>query len=463
MMTRCCSLLWILPFVVALCACTPQSSRTEPIEQLRSMLAAQGIESLAEVQPTSQATLELGRMLFFDPILSGNRDVACATCHDPVHAAGDGRSLAVGTASILVDEVRLPGPDHRFIARNAPPLFNRSSELVSALFWDSRLERLPDGALVIYDHGYNDTEVIRTEIPAEAQSLLAALVLFPVMDRDEMRGNPDELDIFGHINELAAFPDRDFHEVWAGLMARIVAEPGYAPLLEAAWPERDLSEVQFVAAANAIADFIAVTFNTSSSPFDRFLAGDDSALSDAALQGALLFYGDAQCSTCHSGPLLSDQQRYNLGIRPIGRGPTNDVHVDQGAAHGSHAGQLERFFFRTPMLRNVARTGPWMHNGLYTRLEQAVVHHLVPRAALLDFDDADLEPAIQEQVHRNPAVLAEVEAGISPELETLPATLSPTQLSQLLAFLNALTDPKLDELSATRPTSVPSGLPMSDP
>ncbi|MCB0238120.1 MAG: hypothetical protein KDH08_05655, partial [Anaerolineae bacterium] len=106
-------------------------------------------------------------------------------------------------------------------------------------------------------------------------------------------------------------------------------------------------------------------FTLLDSPWDRFLAGDDSALSTDAQHGALLFYGDAGCARCHSGNLLTDQEFHNAAVPQLGPGKgRQNPYIDLGRARET-GNPDDRFAFRTPPLRNVALTGPWMHNGAF--------------------------------------------------------------------------------------------------
>ena len=87
------------------------------------------------------------------------------------------------------------------------------------------------------------------------------------------------------------------------------------------------------------------------------------------------FFGNASCVDCHSGTLLTDQLHHNLAVPQLGPGknPSTGLDVGRTLVTGDAADQ---FAFRTPALRNVAVTGPWMHNGAYSSLEDVILHHL---------------------------------------------------------------------------------------
>ena len=441
--------------------CSTDPTDDEARTELRSVVAAAELQPLERPASAPPAQVQLGRALFFDPELSGNRDQSCSSCHHPDEGMGDGRSLSVGTASVIRDGVRVPGPDHTFTPRNSPGLFDLAQPALHNLLWDGRVELLDDGAFVLHDVGYEALGLTR-ELPAQLDGLLAAQAMLPVLVRDELRGEAGEQDIHGVANELALIDDNDFEAIWAALMERLLGIDEYAAMFETAYPTLAQDSLTYSQAANAIAAFLAEALTLADSPWDRFLSGEDDALVAEAVDGALLFYGEALCSTCHQGSFMSDQLFHNLAVRPMGGGPSDLEHVDFGAAHRSHVGLESRFAFRTPPLHNVAASGPWMHNGCYTDLEDAVRHHLDPLGGLYDFDTNQLDPEFHNQVHDGDEVLSLVEDTLSEDLLEIPA-LSDAEVTQLLAFLEALTSPRLDQLQDLVPASVPSGLPLVGP
>ncbi|MCO6455155.1 MAG: cytochrome-c peroxidase [Pirellulaceae bacterium] len=237
--------------------------------------------------PTTDAKVELGRQLFFDPRLSGDNSIRCATCHLPERSYADGLARSMGASG-------------RPLSRNTPTVLNAGWH--SSLFWDGRAGSLEEQALG------------------------------PIQAADEMNQDLDEL-----IEELAAVPEyqRQFPRVFG-------------------------RSVNSQDVARALAAFQR-TLVTSNSPLDRYLAGEKDALSAQARQGLELFMGSAGCIRCHHGPLLSDGKFYRLGV---GR---DDL------GRGSVTGQLEdRYKFRTPSLRGVERTGPYMHDGSLATLYDVV-------------------------------------------------------------------------------------------
>ncbi len=239
--------------------------------------------------PPSPEKVELGRLLFWDPILSGDRDVACASCHDPSLAYGDGRALSIGTGGQRTKRGALTVLD---AAWNGWTALSPSPDAAQApMFWDSRVRSLE----------------------SQARG--------PLTGKTEMCGST--------FDERTIFPE---------LVRRLGAIPEYVTKFEAAFGTNAIDETAIV---RAIATFERTIVTVPS--YQRWLAGDANAISDAAKQGVDEFRR-AGCSRCHSGPMLSD-----FGLHRFTRG---------GEA------------IRTPSLRNVLRTAPYMHDGRAATLAQ---------------------------------------------------------------------------------------------
>lgn len=426
----------------------PSSHRVVDL-QLRELLREAEVTSLELAPAPDQALVALGRALMFDRVLSGNRDVSCATCHHPARNTGDGLPFSIGTGGTGAGAARNLGSGRAFVARNSPPLFNLGDARFAALFWDGRVEvdsagqlRTPAGAM----------------LPAEVDGPLAAQAMFPVQDRTEMRGEVGDLDVFGAPNELALIADDDPQAIWTGLMERVLAIPEYVVLFAAAYPGVPPDSLGFQHAANAIAAFERATWGSNQSPFDRYLAGDDDAMPLAARRGGVLFYDRGGCAGCHSGNLLTDQSFANIGVPQVGPGKSAEPPRDLGRAEATQV-QGDRYAFRTPSLRNTAITGPWMHDGAYATLEAAVRHYLDVPAALTGYDTSQLPAAVRGMVVADPAMFAEILSRLDSRLLT-QLDLTDAEVDDLLAFLEALTDPVVRERLSDIPASVPSGLPI---
>lgn len=455
--------------------------REKSVAKLLSLLEQHEVTPLDPVPDFSEAKVKLGQALFFDPLIGGNRDVSCATCHHPTTATTDNRSRSVGTRSYVNMGKRMPeglrlveveGRDpvlmgfgmnraaHPFTPRNAPDCFNRGDSAWHSMFWDNRVYKREDGKFVVNQSRMTKSPgYFQVVMPDIIENVLAAQAMMPVLSDAEMRGHKGEKDIRGAHNEVGEVLKMNEEEIWAALMRRVLEIEEYQELFRASYPDIPLEELHFAHAANAIAAFEISAFTFADSPFDRFVAGEHDALSDQELRGALLFYEKANCASCHTGKLLTDQKPHNIGVIPIGPGPAADEDFDFGVTHRSDFGLEDRFAFRTPPLRNVELTGPYMHNGAYTTLEAAVRHQLNPVQELENYDPTQLEPEFRGAVHSDKDVIKMVKKTMPEDLK-YPAHYTDEEVADLVAFLKSLTSPSARNLDHTIPESVPSGLEM---
>jgi cytochrome c peroxidase len=421
-------------------------------ELLRSRLSTLSppLEPLPPIEPHPEALVALGEALFFDPILSGNKDTSCASCHHPAFATSDGMALAVGTGATGVGPQRSDPGYPGFLSRHSPQLFNLGQPGFDRLFWDARVERLDSGEL---------RTPVGDDPLAGLSGVLAAQALIPLIDRNEMRGDVGDVDVTGEPNELAAIDDEDPQAVWAALLDRLLALDAYQALFAAAFPDVPEDDLTFAHAVNAIAAYEATAFEATATPWDAYLAGDDSAIPEAAKLGALLFYGSAGCVRCHSGPLLTDHQIHNVGVVQLGPGRPGSAPFDTGRALVTGE-EADRFGFRTPSLRNVTRTAPYMHNGALEDLQDVVRHYGNPLTAIEGYDPTWLHPDLVDTVQTDEAHIADITSTLSDDLPTTPQFVG---LANIIQFLEVLTDPSVDDLPDAVPEVAASGLPIASP
>jgi cytochrome c peroxidase len=441
--------------VLSVAACDAGTATTEPPPmgldaQLRAEIARWGVVPMGEMPAQNPAVVELGRALFFDKVLSGNRDIACATCHNPEASLGDGLPLSIGTGGTGIGSSRRLGNARQFVSRSAPSLLN--SGLGSPyMFWDGRLNGFGPGNVRVEDGPVP---------PPGLTSLLAAQAMLPVVTRDEMLGHAGDLDAFGNPNELAAFATGQESEIWLALIRRIVTIPEYVAMFAAAFPGKPASALRFDDAAIALATFQRQAFTKTRSPFDRYLDRDDTALAPDQKRGALLFFGQAQCGSCHNGPFLGGQSFANVGAPQIGPGGRAEPPLDLGRGEIAD-NDFYRFIFRVPPLRNVELTAPYMHSGAYSTLEAVVRHYDNVPDALRSYDVSEHAPAMSDSYHGDAATIDAVLATLDHRVRN-PLDLTDDQVLDLVAFLRSLTDPAGRDLHALSPTRVPSGLPVND-
>jgi len=229
-------------------------------------------------------------------------------------------------------------------------------------------------------------------------------------------------------------------------------------MLEGASPAEAFEDRTFGDADNAKAVFGLGAFTSYESPGDDVLAGGDDALSPEAQRGANLFFGPAQCSVCHDGPNLSDEDFHNIGMPQIGPGTGSGINGQEDFGLEEATGNpRDRYRFRTPPLRNVALTAPYGHAGQFIELRDMIAHYGNPRASFDNYDTTMLEPVLWNTMVDNEQALF---ARLAPPVQNI--RINGQQITELEAFLEALTDPNMVNLDSVVPDSVPSGLPVAD-
>lgn len=436
--------------VVAVSACgrdiTPPEPEPTTDIQLRTLISRWGVlPILPETPPDNPALVALGRSLFFDKILSGNRDVSCATCHSPRKAFSDGLSLAVGTGGVEVGAHREPGSGRQHVPRNAPTLVNAGLGQFYT-FWDGRLTRFgpPIGG---------------PDVPLQGGDVLVQQAMLPVVNRAEMLGNPGDIDGSGAPNELALYGDDEPDAVRQAIMRRLLAIPEYVDMFRAAFPGIAVSGLRFEHAARAIAAFETHALRRSNTAFDRYLGRDNSALSASAKRGALMFFGEADCASCHSGPLLGGGTFANVGAPQVGPGVGTAAPLDRGRGELFAEIDVYQFAFRAPPLRNVELTAPYMHSGAYPTLEAVVKHYSDVGKAVRSYDVAQLPPSLRTAYHGDVATIDKLLATLDFRVRR-QLLFTDQEQADLVAFLRSLTDPSARDLASLMPQSVPSGLPI---
>ena len=420
-------------------------------ELVREVIDAQGLTgNPAEgrnIPQIGDPLPQLGMQLFFSKGLGGQNDAACVTCHHPLLGGGDNLSLPIGVDAD-VEDLLGPGRVHSSaghghdggptVPRNSPTTFNVA--LWDAfIFHDGRIESLGKtaGANGADGQGIRTPDVAFGEVDPQAQDLVQAQVLFPVTSREEMRG----LFVEGEPNQVvrdslvARWVEQSLPNTW---------EAEFQVAFGSSEPAVDLVTYANVTVAIAAYESSQVFVNT---PWRAFVEGDDAAISNSAKRGALLFYGEGGCVACHSGDLFSDEQFHVLAMPQFGRGKGDGVLGDDDFGRFRETGvESDLYAFRTSSLLNVVATGPFTHAGAYPTLEGAIRHHLDPAQAIdgFDFTATELQPGIQaENAETNTRLaLAQLQSLMdSGESALTTADLSDQQVSDLLAFVESLTDP----------------------
>ena len=334
--------------------------------------------------PSSAAKVALGRLLFFDPILSSTRDVSCATCHNPQFGWTDGRPAPIGVGGAGV------GPARTFRGPASLPLMTRNVPTILNVGFNGRVADTPA-----------DPAVAPMFWDLRQQQGLEQQVFSPLQALGEMRGE--------ECPEKEATPQA---------VQRVRAIKEYRDRFEAAFGPSASDAVSQQHLAQAIAAFER-SLITPHTAFDRFLNGDPRALNPEQQRGLGIFE-DAGCIQCHGGPMFSDFKLHFIGV--------SDSTPDG------------RRGFRTPTLRNLRHTAPYMHNGSLRTL----------RDVLIFYDE--LAEAVTETLDGGSPT---AQPPLDPLLKHL--NLLAEDFPPLEAFLDTLSSDTYDQ---TTPTRVPSGLPV---
>ncbi len=407
----------------------------------------------ADFLPFDPAKAAIGQLLFYDPILSGNRNISCGTCHNHDLASADGLSLGIGEGGQGIGTKRTAGTGsdriERRVPRNAPGLWNLGAREVRVLFHDGRISRSDD-----YGTGFDSPA--EEFLPKGLPNLLAVQALFPLTSETEMTGSPEENEIAGRVNDRIDL-------AWPILAKRVRSIPGYAEMFVRSFKDIETAEeVTIVHIATALSDFINAEWRSHDSAYDAYLRGDG-PLSSAAERGRELFFGEAGCAACHSGKFLTDQNFHALALPHFGPGRTRrfDPYVRDVGRMGESDVLEDAYRFRTPSLRNVSLTAPYGHNGAYPTLEGIIRHHLDPLAALEAWktETAALPKAqwlenvdfiaLQDRRERD---------RLKSRIDIEPRRLKAQDISDLVSFLHALEGTESIKGRLGKPVSVPSGL-----
>jgi cytochrome c peroxidase len=323
-------------------------------QQLQGYISEFNLTPLRAPSPINKKLFVLGRELFFEKALSGNNNISCAECHHPRVMTHDALPLGLGEGAkgLEVGQMKRMQLTGKVLARNTPALFNLHN--VHTLFWDGRVEFDPEA-------GTFTTPVKLPEyISTVLSSALAAQAIFPLVNHEEMRGQRGSNAIADAKDEVSA---------WALLVKKILALPKYQELFKASFPNTTINIGHL---GEALAHFQSQAFFFSDTPYDRYLQGDQSALTLKQKQGMEIFFNKGRCGDCHQGEHLSALDFDSVGVPQIGPGVTDR---DDLGRYQWDQDPESRYAFRVPPLRNVAMTAPYMHNGVFQTLAQVVEHY----------------------------------------------------------------------------------------
>jgi cytochrome c peroxidase len=288
-----------------------------------------------EDNPLTNEKIELGKALFFDPRLSGDGNMSCATCHSPLFGWSDGLATAKGVRSMV-------------LGRASPTIINTAYNSIQ--MWDGRKKSLEDQAIG------------------------------PMMSHQEMNMNISKLIAFLQSNEE------------------------YANMFKTAYPNEAIGEQTL---AKGLASFERTVISRTS-PFDQWVAGDKEALTKQQINGFKLFVNPKKgnCEVCHSAPNFTENGFHNIGLASYG-----EENPDLGRYTERPLGMMKGAF-KTPTVREAARTAPYFHDGSSATLTEVVQHYVVGGI---------------------------VKTNLSPNFKQ--ANLSDQEIKDLVAFMESLSSP----------------------
>jgi cytochrome c peroxidase len=430
--------------------------------------------------------VNVGRMLWFDTITGVHDDNTCGGCHSPSNGFGDTQSIAIGIQSNLVVGPDRRGPRNQ---RRTPKALNIA--FFPALMWNGRFNSTSGNPFDNSQGFVFPPPESTTRFPpndrvirhlAQAQAEMPPTELTEVAGYTGTRGTPYSLGpLFDQFDDglgsplpppdLSGYHNDPIRQV---VLDRLNAIPAYVKLFGQSFPEvAQGASIDFSMFGRAIAEFeFSLTY--ANAPIDRFARGDTGAMTAAQKRGALLFFGKANCVSCHAvsgqaNEMFSDFKEHGAGVPQIAPffgvdkgnvlfdGPNADEDFGLEQISGNSD---DRYYFRTAPLRDLRVQPAFFHNGSFRRLDDAVRFHLDTIAAAKHYSarragvKADLahrlgpiEPVLQQL---DPALVG-------------PIFLSDDEFEDLVTFLrDGLADPRVTARNFCRliPAAVPSGRPV---
>lgn len=367
--------------VIALVRCSKDDGNANANASTTAILEALPLIVITPTNnPQTAQKIALGKTLFWDPVLSGNKDVACATCHHPSSGYSDALDLSIGENGQGLGTLR------HFLSPNNIPFAKRNSLTIINTAFNG-----------ITTNGSYDASAAAMFFDNRTRSL-ELQSLEPIKTLEEMKGR--------------AIASADMLD---SIVLRLKNIPQYAQLFSDVFQTPNAVTAQNL--AMAIASFER-TIISNHSPFDEYKRGNNSAMTAAQIQGMNLFASNG-CANCHNGPTFSDYALHVLSV------PDNSKLPTDAGANGSYA-------FRTPSLRNLSLTAPYMHNGVFNSLD-----------AVIDFYD---------RLGDNRSQNAHVSNN---QLDGKLRGINNRDKNAIIQFLSALNDAGFDK---SIPTVVPSGL-----
>lgn len=331
--------------------------------RLRDYAQRFSLSALTRMKDENPKLTKLGMQLFFDPILSHKKEISCLICHHPRFGTSDGLPVSIGVGGNGVGKFRQQ-KQAGITARHSPHLFNKGFPEFKNMFWDGRIGFYHAGGLWSPEPKLNGKNPEHPEIASLLTTPLEAQSIFPIADEVEMFGeNPHGLDNI---------------QKWAIISKRVFAEEKYRQAFQDIF---DVNEESFNIGhiGKALGHFQKISFQVTETRWDKYLRGDDMAMTESQKQGAIVFMTKAKCIACHSGAHLGGVSFQSSAAPQLIR--ANQPEDDLGR-YVISKNETHRYKFLIAPLRNISKTAPYFHNGVFETLEEVVDHYDNPYKSL---------------------------------------------------------------------------------
>lgn len=353
--------------------------------------------------PFDEAKSKIGRKIFESTSLSFNSNTSCQSCHLDEFSSTDGLANAIGVGGEGIGAKRLISGG-LIVPRNTLPLWGRGSHDFSTFFWDGKVQLINGEVFSQFGQKSPRNDPLLTAIHLPFVEIREMVV------DDEMVNDTYKTETISSAKGILDI-----------LVERLKTSDLGKELAFAF--QKDMSEIEFIDAAEAISSHIRDHFKIQESKFSSFM-GNSGMLTENEIRGGILFYGKGKCSTCHSGPHFTDFKFHNIVLPQLGFGK-NGFGIDYGRFNVSRD-YNDLYKFRTPPLANVSKTAPYGHSGSLKTLDSVIISHFDP---LRYFDTQELDSV------RRRELFVRIQSTMG---QSTPTFLDDQEVNNLVDFLNTL-------------------------
>lgn len=349
-------------------------------QQIEALVKEHNLIPLDPIKRDEVELVRLGAMLFHETELSGERNISCNICHHPRFGTGDALPFSIGEGGegIGTNRKQMSGGVTK---RHSPHLINLGYSDIEHMFWDGRVFRDEStGELQTPEPALNGKNPKLDKIAKTFSMSLSVQTIFPIVNDLEMKG-PKGNDISNTKNN---------EEAWEAVMKRLtkgVKSERYMAQFQKAFPKDKEFHIGHVGESLGI--FLKNNFNLVNTPYDSYLKGNRDAMNESEKRGLVVFATKGKCVECHQGRHLSNFEFKSVGV-PQFTWEKIKAPYDQGRYEVT-TNKEDLFKFRTPPLRNISITAPFMHNGVFSTLEEVIQHYTHPRRSIHHFDMSKID------------------------------------------------------------------------